>query len=120
LRWQIELLFKLLKSEHLVDESRSKHPQHCLSEVLAKLLGALVQHWCVLASAWQELDSSLVLLSRAVRRCVVLIIGFLRGEVSFEYFKEVLNNVMSTGISLQKRRGKPNSVQKLRAVRGLS
>jgi hypothetical protein len=42
LRWQIELLFKLLKSEHLVDESRSKHPQHCLSEVLAKLLGALV------------------------------------------------------------------------------
>jgi hypothetical protein len=36
-----------------------------------------------------------VLLSRAVRRCVVLIIGFLRGEVSFEYFKGVLNNASS-------------------------
>ena len=116
LRWQIELLFKLLKSEHRVDESRSKHPQRCLSEVLAKLLGALVQHWCVLATTWQVLDSSLVLLSRAVRRCVVLMIGFLRGEVSFEYIKGVLLNIMRRGVSIQKRRRKPNALQKLESV----
>lgn len=120
LRWQIELLFKLLKSELLVDESRSKHPQHCLSEVLAKLLAGLVQHWFVLATAWEELDSSVVLLSRAVRRCVVLLVGFLRGEVSFEFLKSVLINSMSTGVSMQKRRGKPNSVQRLETIGGLS
>lgn len=33
----------------------------------------------------------------------------------FEYFKEVLNNAMRTGISMRRRRGKPNSVQKLEA-----
>lgn len=42
------------------------------------------------------------------------------GRYHFEYFKEVLNNAMRTGISMRRRRGKPNSVQKLEAVRGLS
>jgi hypothetical protein len=52
--------------------------------------------------------------------CVVLMIGFLRGELSFEFLKAVLISAMSTGVSMQKRRGQPNSIQKLETIRGLS
>ena len=39
-RWQIELLFKLWKSEGLLDQSRSKQPLRILAEVYAKLWGS--------------------------------------------------------------------------------
>jgi len=45
LRWQIELLFKLWKQHLSLDESRSQQPQQILSEIYAKLLTALIQHW---------------------------------------------------------------------------
>ena len=38
LRWQIELLFKLWKSDLSLDEWRSQQPHQILSEVYAKLL----------------------------------------------------------------------------------
>jgi hypothetical protein len=51
-RWQIELLFKLWKSEGRIDESRSTKPWSVLCEVYAKLLGMVVQHWVLLTSCW--------------------------------------------------------------------
>jgi hypothetical protein len=41
-RWQIELLFKLWKSEGRIDESRSTKPWRILCEVYGKLLGMVV------------------------------------------------------------------------------
>ena len=68
-RWQIELLFKLWKSEGRVDESRSDKPWRILCEVLAKLLGMVVQHWVLLAGGcWSHANRSLVKASRTVRR----------------------------------------------------
>ncbi len=45
LRWQIELLFKLWKDELSLATWRSEQPHRILSEVYAKLLLALFQHW---------------------------------------------------------------------------
>jgi Transposase DDE domain len=66
-RWQIELLFKLWKSEGRIDESRSQKPWRVLCEIYAKLLGMVVQHWLLLVGCWAHTDRSLVKASRTVR-----------------------------------------------------
>lgn len=66
LRWQIELLFKLWKQHLSLDEWRSKQPFQIMSEVYAKLLLALIQHWLLILGCWQEDDRSLV------KACLVL------------------------------------------------
>jgi len=67
-RWQIELLFKLWKSEGHIDESRSENRWRVLCEIYAKLLGMVVQHWLLLVGCWSHEDRSLVKASRIVRR----------------------------------------------------
>ena len=53
-RWQIELLFKLWKSQGKVLSSRSLDPIRQQCEGYAKLLGVLVAHWLLLVSGWQH------------------------------------------------------------------
>jgi hypothetical protein len=66
-RWQIELLFRLWKDEGKVDESRGRKPYRVLCELLAKLLGQLVQHWATLL-AGSPLEISGVKAARRIRR----------------------------------------------------
>ena len=47
-RWQIELLFRLWKDEGKIDEWGGNKPYRVLCELLAKLLGMVVQHWATL------------------------------------------------------------------------
>jgi hypothetical protein len=68
IRWQIELLFKLWKSEGRLDESRSHNPWRVLCEVYTKLLALLIQHWVLLVSCWQFPDRSLTKAIHTVRR----------------------------------------------------
>jgi hypothetical protein len=65
-RWQIELLFRLWKDEGKIDESRGRKPWRVLCELLAKLLGQLVQHWVTLL-AGSPLEVSGVKAARRVR-----------------------------------------------------
>lgn len=60
LRWQIELLFKLWKQTLSLDEWRSKQPFQIMTEVYAKLLLALIQHWLLILGCWEEQQRSLV------------------------------------------------------------
>jgi hypothetical protein len=68
LRWQIELLFKLWKSQGLLDEWRSTNPWRILTEVYAKLLALLLQHWLVLLALWQLPQRSLVLAAHLIQK----------------------------------------------------
>lgn len=52
-RWQIELLFKLWKSQAKILVSRSSDPRRQQCEGYAKLLGVLLSHWLLLVSGWQ-------------------------------------------------------------------
>jgi hypothetical protein len=72
-------LFRFWK-EHLgLDRSRDVHggvpsgpvasanPVRILAEVYAKLLGALLMHWLIVASCWDEPERSLVKAARQLR-----------------------------------------------------
>jgi hypothetical protein len=66
-RWQVELLFKLWKQHGRVDEWRSANPWRILTEVYAKLLALLIQHWCLLLACWADPRRSLVKAAQLVR-----------------------------------------------------
>jgi len=68
LRWQIELLFKLWKTDLSMDDWRSKQPHQILSEIYAKLLLALIQHWLLLLGCWLHDNRSLVKATHALRK----------------------------------------------------
>jgi len=67
-RWQIELVFKVFKSEGQIDRTRSRCPYRVLCELYAKLLGMVVQHWTLLAAGYVMLRHSARRASRRVRR----------------------------------------------------
>jgi Transposase DDE domain len=66
LRWQIELLFRVWKDEGKIDEWRGHKPYRVLCELLAKLLGQVVQHWATLL-AGSPLEISAVKAAQRVR-----------------------------------------------------
>jgi hypothetical protein len=59
-RWQIEVLFKVWKSYHGLARLPEAPPLAQLTYFYAKLLGVLLQHWLLLATAWQQRQRSLL------------------------------------------------------------
>jgi hypothetical protein len=66
-RWQVELPFKLWKQHGHLDAWRSANPWRILTEVYAKLVALLIQHWCLLLAAWADPRRSLVKAAQLVR-----------------------------------------------------
>jgi hypothetical protein len=58
-RWQIELLFKLWKSNLAIDTWRTHNPHRLLCELYAKLIAALVTHWFLQVGCWHDSRRSL-------------------------------------------------------------
>jgi hypothetical protein len=58
-RWQIELLFKLWKSDLGIDRWRTQNKHRILCELYGKLLTAVVTHWLLLLGCWQNPRRSL-------------------------------------------------------------
>jgi hypothetical protein len=67
-RWQIELVFKVFKSEGQIEQTRSENPCRVLCELYAKLLAMVVQQWALLAAGYVMLRHSARRASRRVRR----------------------------------------------------
>ena len=67
-RWQIELLFKLWKSHSQLDKHRSAKPAVWqMAELLAKLIGVILQHWLLLTSTWENTRRSLRKAAHVIR-----------------------------------------------------
>jgi hypothetical protein len=72
-RWQIELLFKLWKSEGQLERSRSEQPYRILCELYAKLIGLVIQHWAIVLGCWSCLERSMTKAGRVVRDYALLL-----------------------------------------------
>ena len=67
-RWQVELLWKLWKSDGGLRSARSARAEHILVERYAKLIGLLIQHWLMLTTHRSLLAVSRVKLAALVRQ----------------------------------------------------
>ncbi len=115
-RWQIELLFKLWKQDGLVDEWRSTQPWRIRSEVYAKLIAVVVQHWVRLVSCWQYPDRSLVQAAQTMRQEAVLLAHALTGVLTLPTAIRQIATGIAAGCRLNRRRQAPNTAQLLLMV----
>lgn len=67
-RWQIELVFKVFKSEGGLEQTQARTAWRVLSELFAKLLAMVVQQWCLLCAGYIMLRQSLRRASKRVRQ----------------------------------------------------
>ena len=112
-RWQIELLFKLWKSEGRIDESRSEKPWRILCEVYAKLLAMVVQHWILLVGCWSGANRSLVKASRRVRSHASSLAAVLKFRHLVCKVLEIIVRCLASGCRVTKRRKEPATYQLL-------
>ena len=112
-RWQMELLYKLWKSEGGIDQWRTSNPWRVLCECYAKLIGALLQHWLIVLFAWQDPQRSLVKLARVVRDTSWLLMAALARQCPLGWALRLIGQRMGSGCQMNTRRKHPNSAQLL-------
>lgn len=111
LRWQVELIFKLWKQHIQLDDWRSAAPWRILVEVYAKLLGALLQHWLLVATCWHFPDRSLVKATAIIRDHAILIGYALRGFLNLAASLDLLAQSLHDCPRLERRRKRPAAFQ---------
>jgi hypothetical protein len=113
-RWQIELLFKLWKSDGQIDESRSENPYRVLTEVYAKLLGMVVQHWLLLGCGGAAFSKkSQRKAARAVRDQVSHVAAVLLDAAALLLALEVMARMVAAAGEISTRKRRPSTFQTL-------
>lgn len=100
-RWQIELLFKLWKSHnHLARSRAGASALEVLAVFYAKLLGVVLQHWIMVATAGAKESRSMPKAALALREMVKALLLCLKDRVKMEEelhkLREVIENLGGT------------------------
>jgi DDE family transposase len=115
-RWQIELLFKLWKSHGHLAASRSAKPARRLTELFAKLLALLIQHWLLLVSCWRFPDRSLVRAAQVVRQFALALALASDAVAHLRTTIRRLVSALASGARIDHRRRQPSTWQLLLAL----
>ena len=111
MRWQIELIFKLWKSYGALDKSRSQKPWRILAEIYAKLIGLLLQHWCLIVTAWDMPHKSLVQAAGVVRDHALMLFKALDQTQRLCQILTDMRHVIQASCHVTKRRSRPSAFQ---------
>lgn len=119
LRWQIELLFKLWKQQLALDTWRTQLPYGILSEVYAKLLLALVQHWLLVLGCWDVDSASLVKATVFLRKQAFHLLAVLHDLAALVRTLSAMLPQLAR-CKIQKRKARPATFQLLGLALSLS
>lgn len=111
-RWQIELLFKLWKSHHAVEDHRYEDATDQQIELYARLIAVVLQHWTILCTGWSNVRLSFVKAARVIRESVPRFVAALRGLCPLEAVLTSLIGRVKRCV-LDSRRKRPNTYQTL-------
>mgnify|MGYP000906762264 FL=1 len=114
-RWQVELLFKLWKSQGRLDESRSAKPWRILCEVYAKMLALLIQHWMLIVSCWGRAERSLVKAIQTTQRYAAYVAASFHDAASLCTALATIQRCLSLGCKINKSRVSRRTYQQLLA-----
>jgi hypothetical protein len=112
-RWQIELLFKLWKSQGGLSTSVSQNPWRVLCEIYAKLLGMLIQHWLILTTDWAFPARSLHKAAQTIRKYAFHLAGVLSDSQQLIDAIAAIGRCLLAGCRLNSRRKHPGTAQLL-------
>jgi hypothetical protein len=112
-RWQIEMLFKLWKSQGQVDTWRSGKNWRILCEVYAKLLAMVIQHWVLLVGCWHNANRSLVKASQTVARYAPALAAAFHERRCLCDVIQTIAHCLSVGCRMNTRKRRPNAYQLL-------
>jgi hypothetical protein len=115
-RWQIELLFKLWKSQGQLDTWRTGKPARILCEVYAKLIAMVVQHWALVVGCWRFPDRSLVKAAQVVREQAVELASARARVDRLSEVLETIQRVLKRTARMNTRKKHPNTYQLLLAL----
>jgi len=115
-RWQIELVFKVFKSEGRIDQTRSHQRWRVLCELYAKLLGMVVQQWLLLAAGYQMLRHSARRAARRVRREALVVLAGLGEAATLVQVVARLAVVLERRCVICRRRLTPSTLDRLREL----
>jgi hypothetical protein len=114
-RWQVELLFKLWKSQGQIDASPSGKPHRVLCEVDGKLLAMVVQHWVTLLRWGTAVGQSVRKAARKVRQHALHLASVLRVAGQLRRVLLLLLRCLGHGVKINRRRKEPALFQLLLA-----
>lgn len=116
LRWQVELLFKWLKSLLQVECWRTRNPYRVWCEVFAKLIGALLTHWTLVWTGWEHPRRSVWKATQVLFRFVSLWVWVLQRKLALALLLEECSRVLASCAFLSRRSRRKSPFQLLESL----
>lgn len=115
-RWQIERLFKRWKRDGKIDEWRSAKPWRILTEIYAKLLAMVIQHWVVVVTGWRYPERSMVKGAQTIRSHACYLACVFDSAAQLTAALASIERCLATGDRVNRRWKHPSMYQLLQAV----